>query len=87
MTIHDAIERGISKLRLAQWVNPQAHIEFDIVQTGDKVGHGPWVRLHDSCSHAALKMTDPQTYLWTYLIGDDKEDWQEYEEAGDVQSN
>lgn len=86
MTLNEAIERGISKLRLAHWANPQAHIEFDVIHADGKAWHGPWVRLYDSSSHAALRVPDPQEYLWHYLLGGDKEDWQEYVEGEKCES-
>lgn len=42
ISLNEATDRGISKLRMTQWTNPHDHISLDLFPDGT---HGPWVSL------------------------------------------
>lgn len=42
ISLNEAVDRRIDKLRMVQWTNPHDHISLDIFEDGT---HGPWVSL------------------------------------------
>lgn len=82
LSIHDAIAKRITRLRLPHWVCPEDHIEIDI----DRTGHlGPWVKLWSPLNEV-IGAPNPQMFLSTSF--DDKEIneacWNQYKEKTDA---
>lgn len=92
MTIAEARERGIARLRRPEWIS--AHIELYLLRgdgrgqwgecpagTGDTMS-GPWVRLYDPPAMLALGRPemDYDMILWPMVTDNDYEPW----EAGDA---
>lgn len=65
VSINEAAKRGIAKLRLDRWANPEDHIKIDVGSDGTL---GPWVRLY-SPANEILGQRNPQELL-IWLIGD-----------------
>lgn len=76
ISVRQAAARGISKLRLDNWANPQDHFEFYLVPGG---GVGPWVKLW-SPTNEPIGMPNPQTLLITMMGDLDDECWLPYAE-------
>lgn len=73
ISIRQAEARGLTKLRLDVWANPDDYLEFTMVEFGG-VGFGPWVKLW-SPTNAICEQENPQMLLIT-MIGDlDDECW------------
>lgn len=59
MSINQAAERGINKLRRPNWSIPEDHIVIDIIN-GQA---GPWIKLYSPLHEAILAKENPQTFL------------------------
>lgn len=84
MTLQEASEAGISRLRRPMWVNPSAYIKIDLLGNGML---GPWMRLYDRETQSAIGEPTPQV---APLFRDSVSDYQEYIgefDALDVQPN
>ena len=68
MTLIEASQKGIDKVRKAIWANPEAYMKIDIVD--GKLG--PWGHLYDQPTQDALGVESPQN---TLIIGDRQDDW------------
>ena len=65
VSITEAAKRGIVKLRLDRWANPEDHIKINASPDGTL---GPWVRLY-SPANEILGQANPQEFL-IWHIGD-----------------
>jgi hypothetical protein len=76
MNLKEVKAKGITKIRLAKWANPDAYIELCKLPNGK---YGPWTTLHDSWGERVFTKEEydgiKKTLIWQ--IGDN-EDWQEY---------
>lgn len=70
ISIREAAKRGLNKIRLDKWSNPDDYIEFDIIDGAP----GPWFRLY-SPTNALIEMPNPQRLLVTMMGDLDKADW------------
>lgn len=64
VSIREAAKRGINKIRLDKWANPDDYMEFDIID-GEP---GPWFRLF-SPTNEIIGAPNPQKLLCT-MMGD-----------------
>jgi hypothetical protein len=46
ISVREAVERGIDRLRLPKWADPFDHVKIDIIEVGGKKGYGPWMHLY-----------------------------------------
>lgn len=78
MTLREAANKGITKLRLPHWISPHAYLEIDIAPDGyPRV----WGRLYDGPTQKVIGAETPQNVP---LVGDTSEDWEEYSEPIDT---
>lgn len=74
MTLKEAVNKKISKVRRPMWANPNAHLRFDILANGS---FGPWVHLYDSWGQKATDVpVGSQSFLWPL---DEHNDYVEFE--------
>lgn len=75
MDLKEIQRKGITKIRLEKWINPDAHI----VLFRDERGYGPWTTLVDDWGKKALGEAEfkkvEKMLIWKAVIGDD---WVEY---------
>jgi len=75
MNLKEIQEKGITKIRLEKWANPDAYIELH----KDEKGYGPWTTLHDSWGEVAMTKEEfdgiKKMLIWDAVTGDD---WVEY---------
>ncbi len=71
MTLNEAAQRGISRVRLPQWADPLDYLRIDLVQGGQR---GPWAHLY-SPSQSRIGATTPQTFL---CFNDANDRYEEY---------
>lgn len=71
MTIDEAVENGISRVRRPMWSNPNAYVRLDLVDGG----RGPWLRLYDRTSQEAIGEPTPQV---APCFNDSLTDYEEY---------
>jgi len=69
MTIREAINKGIPRIRLARWVNPEAYLKIPL-------SGGVWARLFDSHSERIDIPVGSQQIL---IVTDTTADYVEYE--------
>lgn len=50
MTIREALEKRIPRLRQQQWANPKAYLRLPLLEKG----YGPWAELYDRDSQLRL---------------------------------
>ena len=72
MTLNQAVELGISRVRRPIWANPKAYVRIDLVGKGMI---GPWLHLYDRGFQELMGDTTPQSILNT---GDTTSDYEEY---------
>lgn len=70
LSISQAAQRGIERVRLPRWANPLDHIKIDLVPGGV----GPWLHLY-APFNKECNGRDPVSFLW--MIGPMKTDIEE----------
>ena len=70
LTIAQAAERGISRLRDPKWANPNAYLKIDIVEQDGRKFHGPWVHLYDRLTQELSGLPTPHTVSMLMLSGE-----------------
>lgn len=79
MTISEAMQRGIIKLRKQHWAFEDDRIELQqFVGKDDKAYYGPWATLVSPQSANKAAWRGPQEVL---ILGDTADDWVEYTPA------
>ncbi len=73
MTLNEAAQRGISRLRQKQWASPHAYLKLDLLPDG----YGPWVHLYDRRVQQVIDAPTPQTILRLDL--EDMAGWDAYD--------
>jgi hypothetical protein len=79
MTLREAAEQGIQRLRREEW-GPTAYLRLDLVTFGSERSAGPWGHLYDRGTQEATGAETPQDVL---LLGADAGAWLPYEGALD----
>lgn len=74
ISINEAMRRGLTKLRLDKWSNPQDHIELQKLDAGN---YGPWVKLW-SPTAAVCGYPNPQKLIITMLGDLDDPSWRPF---------
>ena len=69
MTLSEASQQGIQKLRKPQWVT-KAYLQIDLFPNG---GHGPWGHLYDKETQQVIGEPTPQHVL---VLGDTSDNWE-----------
>lgn len=80
ISIHDAVVKGITRLRLDHWVCPEDHIEIWI----DRIGNiGPWVKLWSPLNEV-IGLPNPQMFLSIQFSKEEMEEacWRQYIKKG-----
>lgn len=72
MTISEALDKGIKRLRLPVWENPEAYIRLTLCDGGRTV----WTSLYSRREQIAIGEPVPQILLH---CGDDERDYVEYD--------
>lgn len=67
MTIHEAAQQGIARLRKSIW-SPKCYLRLDLFPDGS---HGPLVHLYDAYTQGILQVPIPQDILATRIIDTD----------------
>jgi hypothetical protein len=75
MKIKEAMEKGLTKLRLPHWANPDAHIEL----YKDERGYGPWATLVDSWGERAFTKEEYDKLKKILIVFDTDDRWVPYE--------
>jgi hypothetical protein len=68
MSMSQAVQRGISRLRELQWADPHTYLRLDLLENGM---HGPWVHLY-------IPNAEPEHLLCTIGFDWDSVDAEEY---------
>jgi len=74
VNIQEIQQKGIIKIRLNKWVNPDAHIEL----YKDGKGYGPWATLHDDWGKRAFTEEEYNKLKKVLIWELEGEDWDEY---------
>lgn len=75
ISAREAIDGGISKLRLTNWADPNDHIELHLTESGHV---GPWVKLWSPVNEV-IGSPNPQTLLYMSAVPDPGEKiWEVY---------
>ena len=76
ISINEAIDRGITKVRLPIWATLSDHLEFHITESGHV---GPWVKLW-SIHNEICEQENPHILLYMYVVKDPSViEWEIYE--------
>ncbi len=63
MTVHEALDQGICRLRRSMWASPMAYMKIDIIQHTAARFLGPWFHLYDRTCQEAIGEKTPQDFL------------------------
>lgn len=75
MNIDEVMKKGITKIRLTKWANPDAYIELKRLPNG---GYGYWTELHDELGKKALGDDEFEKVKIATLTELKEDDWIEY---------
>ena len=75
MTIKEIMGKGITKIRLPVWVNPNAHLKLDKFEDGT---YGPWAHLFDEWGQRALGLEIGSQEVLIYELKETN--WEEFKE-------
>lgn len=76
MTITEALELRIPRVRKAVWAYPNAYLRLPLFTEG----HGPWAELYDDASQVNLGVRPGSQRICIALPGVDNEnDWEKYD--------
>src|SRR6185369_882346 len=71
VTLNEARQRGISRVRDPKWAHPNDYLKIQIIPNEDGTSrHGPWIKLY-SPLNTVVGIPTPQTLLFTSV------DWNE----------
>jgi len=76
VNIQEVMKKGLTKIRLNKWANPDAHIELNKTEDGK---YTPWTLLHDDWGKIALGEDEFKKIQYMPLWElDGEEEWVEY---------
>lgn len=59
MTVNEAIDKNIAKIRKPYWANPDAYLKLHLLGNGTR---GPWVELYDEPCQRVIGEPTPQRF-------------------------
>ncbi len=74
MTIKEALNQRIPRVRLAKWANPGAYLRLPLMADG---AFGPWAELYDKWGQDACEIREGSQRVCV-LLGDHGEDYEPY---------
>jgi hypothetical protein len=80
MTIQQAIQQRIPRVRQPQWANPSAYLRLPLFADG---GHGPWAELYDDLTQQDVLGERPGSQR-VFLMFDTSENYEPYTGAVSV---
>lgn len=84
MTLQEAVDKGVARLRQPQWVNDTDYIKIDILK-GNKLG--PWFHLY-SPINKQIGNSNPLSHLWiNFDNATEYNMWEEYKGPIDKAEN
>jgi hypothetical protein len=75
MTLHEATQQGIRRVRRPCWAFPDAYLLLDLIATDNGWRRGPWVHLYERRCQESINAPTPQHLL---ALQDDTADYVAY---------